>query len=811
MYIIVEGYRYQTEAAKVVLQKIHPLEQDRAISMYYVGYYYSNELNDTIFFLPKVVIDENGKLFGNPKYDPEKLINLSKSLENGNIDPTDYDFIYGLSVWIYRAISEFKEQQKRQTENGEIEETTIVYNRSIANVSHVGDDVSNTYLDIMLSLIRFSEENQEFITFVIKNIHSGFNKVNWNKTISKCQAYTDGHNVAYLEMVNKKKQINYDEELFVIFYSILNYLHEKHGFVVNINFAYELMEDDLFESYLDGYGATRLEQIRYKYFSDKMLHLWQLCYDFFSRSLSVKASEKVDDYLMVQNFNIVFEAMVDNLLSSHDKRIKNLHLREQLDGKRVDHIYAYDGLIHNQKEIYYIGDSKYYKFGNMPDDYSKYKQYTYARNVIQANLNIFNKDEGHKRAGEDYLVYLDEQTEGYNITPNFFIMARIPEDRSYDRDNLEYIKSEEPSYHFKNRLFDRDTLLLQYYNVNFLYILSVYGSGDDSAKDVFRKKARKNFKEMVINDIEEHYHFFSLQLKSDVNADNGDEGLENLDKMGKVIESKYFHKLLGKAYRPYEEHHFLYLALDSDKKNTDDNFSLLSDLSKDFNIRSYALNTDPKDEINTFYQKLPQDFFSLGDQEGGSGTIKTLNYRDFPNEVFLIGGYRTDKEHLSWIKNNYCYNVRYEDVKYAWENQRHGVVQTLNKRAVSVRFLILYDMSDEKPTEYTAYMIRGYRRRDEDWMRKKGYDNPHGEYLVYTIEREVSFADIPLNDIIESGLHDMIDFLKKRHPDYLKNMDTDDLILFNKNAPILKLGSEIEEISKGEIWRHHSNNNPEAL
>ena len=170
MYIIVEGYRYQTEAAKVVLQKIHPLEQDRAISMYYVGYYYSNELNDTIFFLPKVVIDENGKLFGNPKYDPEELINLSKSLENGNIDPTDYDFIYGLSVWIYRAISEFKEQQKRQTENGEIEETTIVYNRSIANVSHVGDDVSNTYLDIMLSLIRFSEENQEFITFVIKNI-----------------------------------------------------------------------------------------------------------------------------------------------------------------------------------------------------------------------------------------------------------------------------------------------------------------------------------------------------------------------------------------------------------------------------------------------------------------------------------------------------------------------------------------------------------------------------------------------------------------------------------------------------------------
>ena len=150
-------------------------------------------------------------------------------------------------------------------------------------------------------------------------------------------------------------------------------------------------------------------------------------------------------------------------------------------------------------------------------------------------------------------------------------------------------------------------------------------------------------------------------------------------------------------------------------------------------------------------------------------------------------------------------------MKYAWENQRHGVVQTLNKRAASVRFLILYDMSDENPSEYTAYMIRGHRRRNEDWMRKRGYDNPHGDYLVYTIEREVSIADIPLNDIIESGLHDMIDFLKKRHPDYLKNMDTDDLILFNKNAPIFKLGSEIETISKGEIWKYHSNNNPETF
>ena len=45
------------------------------------------------------------------------------------------------------------------------------------------------------------------------------------------------------------------------------------------------------------------------------------------------------------------------------------------------------------REVYYIGDSKYYKSGHPLTSESIYKQYTYARNVIQWNVNLFASDD----------------------------------------------------------------------------------------------------------------------------------------------------------------------------------------------------------------------------------------------------------------------------------------------------------------------------------------------------------------------------------------------------------------------------------
>ena len=77
---------------------------------------------------------------------------------------------------------------------------------------------------------------------------------------------------------NKKKQVNFDEELLIIFFSILQHMKETYGFPVKINVNFELIRGKKFERYINGYGKTRLKQIKYKYFSDKALELWDfLC------------------------------------------------------------------------------------------------------------------------------------------------------------------------------------------------------------------------------------------------------------------------------------------------------------------------------------------------------------------------------------------------------------------------------------------------------------------------------------------------------------------------------------------------------
>ena len=64
---------------------------------------------------------------------------------------------------------------------------------------------------------------------------------------------------------------------------------------------------------------------------------------------------------------------------------------------------------------------------------SVYKQYTYARNVIQWNLDIFNDG----RQTESGVKLRDDVTEGYNIIPNFFISAKLNEHFDYSDDGIE--------------------------------------------------------------------------------------------------------------------------------------------------------------------------------------------------------------------------------------------------------------------------------------------------------------------------------------------------------------------------------------
>jgi len=564
--VIIEGYCYRASAVRDVLHELSTLENvGGEISVGYVGYYYNPQLKDCVFILPKVLVNEENKVFS--RLDPHDIIDLDNCKL---LTSEERSFIYEFAVWIYRAIEVFNKNNPKND---------IVYRRQIAEMGKGKRMLSNTFLDILLSLLRFNKERHSFFTTVLRNLHSGYNKINWTRTISRSTAWVQNDVPVYLNPVNKKRQINTDEELIIIYFSILNHISETYGFPVDITLGFELIKGRKFEHYLKGYGKRRLKQIKYRYFSDIQLRLWELCYAFFDKAHQIHIVAEQREYLLVKNFNIVFEAIIDELIG--DKEPPR-GLKDQDDGKRVDHIYSYRNLTNNEedKPIYYIGDSKYYKIGNKISDESVYKQFTYARNVIQWNLNLFlDNSEKDDALRKEHPIYRDELTEGYNIIPNFFISAKMDEKLSY-ADNVSTTNSENNPFlsrHFENRLFDRDTLLVYHYDVNFLYVISLYARENKYQKAQWKANVRKLFREKIQDALEEKYKFYVMTPKPGLNHE-------------KYLREN-FQELLGKVYRPFDDTNYLSLALDKQKES--ENKDLLDKLQKDYYVVECRLGTNP--------------------------------------------------------------------------------------------------------------------------------------------------------------------------------------------------------------------------
>ena len=547
-----------------VLHELSTLENvGGEISVGYVGYYYNPQLKDCVFILPKVLVNEENKVFS--RLDPHDIIDLDNCKL---LISEERSFIYEFAVWIYRAIEVFNKNNPKND---------IVYHRQIAEMGKGKRVLSNTFLDILLSLLRFNKEHYSFFTTILRNLHSGYNKINWTRTISRSTAWVQDGTPVYLNPVNKKRQINTDEELIIIYFSILNHISETYGFPVDITLGFELIKGRKFEHYLKGYGKRRLKQIKYRYFSDIQLRLWELCYAFFDKAYQIHIVAEQREYLLVKSFNIVFEAIIDELIG--DKDVPR-GLKDQVDGKRVDHIYSYRNLTNNEgdKPIYYIGDSKYYKLGNKVSAESVYKQFTYARNVIQWNLNLFlDESKENVELQKRHPKYRDEQTEGYNIIPNFFISAKMDENLSY-ADNVSTTNRENNTFlsrHFENRLFDRDTLLVYHYDVNFLYVISLYARENKYQKAQWKANVRKLFREKIQDALEEKYKFYAMTPKPGLNHE-------------KYLREN-FQELLGKVYRPFDDTNYLSLALDQ----KEDNDTLLTKLQKDYYVVECPLGENP--------------------------------------------------------------------------------------------------------------------------------------------------------------------------------------------------------------------------
>lgn len=539
MKLYFEQYPYPLEKVSANVEKLllSVSKDGRTAMITYVGYYFSPEINDTIFILPKVFI----KKFGFP----EDIIDVSLE-ENSSLEKEDKEIIFSLSTWLYQAIQHYVE---RNPENG------ITSQANIQNVIASNGESDKTYLDVILALLKFHKEHKNLFTQIAIINNSGNNKIHWGKTIRKTQPIFKNSSPYYTEFRNKNRVVNFDDEIIVLFYSVLQYVRQNYHFQASKPVGYETMSPQKIESIIESEKGTRiLRSMRGKYYTDELKALWELLYAFFDKAEQIHQRHYSSETLLVHNFNIVFEDMIDQLISDTDIP---KGLKEQKDGKIIDHIYSSRSLI-DDSDIYFIGDSKYYKEENEVGDHSIYKQFTYAKNVIQYNIDIFNEKGSHKKEELRNLRYRDELTEGYNITPNFFIRGVIDDNKDYSYSDARLKKEQKEPYineHFQNRLFDRDTLVLQSYNINFLYVLSSYISEVSSSESEYIKKT---FRKDLLATFDSHYNFYKITP----------QGIDV-----KTFVNKYFRLLSGKIYQSNENDTFIWLALEkmkSDQINNND-------------------------------------------------------------------------------------------------------------------------------------------------------------------------------------------------------------------------------------------------
>ncbi len=745
MILLFEEYQYTTAAdialIKQCVDEAYLTETDNYVKIGCVGYFYCThpEINDAVFVLPKVFIDENGLAFG--KIEPEKIIRLD-SFSDKSLDQ-EKETIFELSAWLYQAIAHFVEEHK---------DTDIVKMSNVQEVASAKGEKCQTYIDIILQLQKFQKEHRHLFTYISIVNRSGTRKINWNKTVRKVQPFLQDDTPIYMDFYNKTKSINFDEELIVLFFSTLRYLQEKMRFKTVCDLRYDLIPVRKIESMIShGQGTRRLRTIRKKYFTDELVQLWNLLYVFFDKAEKIASGKYHQEKLLAIKFNIIFEAMIDQLIGGNDVEENLKRLKNQKDGKHLDHLYKEPSLINNSGDIYFIGDSKYYKESTDLVGNSVYKQFTYAKNIIQYHIDLFNKSKQYP----DGIQYRDALTEGYNITPNFFIRASAVKDEnglySYTEDGLknEYeddVKEKQNKLfncHFPNRLFDRDTFVLQTYNINFLYVLAHYVQGADKS---IQKRIRDKFREDLLKRFNALYDFWILTT--------------NKSQLQSAID-KHFRKINGKVFCPYpdEDEPLLYLALEKEavgmtqvadfmmlRKKKIDDLALIAALEEDFDVYKLpALGDDPKEamekEKKRRVEQYQYDFY-----QNQYGELKVAeeqeSYIPFPSDtVFLIGCYKNE-EHLDWIRNNQKYNVRLGD--------RRGAVKENDEQVVTARFLILYDF--EKPSEYKVYHLDNKQRvyKLED-MKKAEYPTPEGaKYLLYDLTGEPIKLVIDVQKILEA-------------------------------------------------------------
>jgi hypothetical protein len=331
MKILIEGEHYPLEKlSSIISDKFYKTSNDIGI-INHVGYFYSFENREVVYILPKVFIGEDKKVLF--ELDKDEL--LDKQLDNP-------DLKYFM-ILFYRSLREYR---KRFANN-----TLVQKNETLVLDSNIGDN-EYSFLDIVLNLLNFHNENKMTLLFIEKKYQSAqHKKVSWDRTIRKTlPLFTKSKQPIYVQSYNKKKIIDTEETLLTLFYSVLNDIKIEYKFSIEIDKIYKIHIGKSYKKLCKD-APKILKRIKHKYFSDILKKIYKLMELYFSVGNHAKTKKRHNEFILVDKYNIIFEDMIDNLFSdtlpSEIKKLKNHD-----DGKIVDHIFEYDGLFDNEESIF---------------------------------------------------------------------------------------------------------------------------------------------------------------------------------------------------------------------------------------------------------------------------------------------------------------------------------------------------------------------------------------------------------------------------------------------------------------------------
>lgn len=88
--------------------------------------------------------------------EPKDLINAEDCKE---LTTEEHTFIYNLSVWIYRAITVFRDHEFDRVEDGKRQSSIVLYKQA-PMMGHTRKRKANTFLDVLLTLQEWNKRNE---------------------------------------------------------------------------------------------------------------------------------------------------------------------------------------------------------------------------------------------------------------------------------------------------------------------------------------------------------------------------------------------------------------------------------------------------------------------------------------------------------------------------------------------------------------------------------------------------------------------------------------------------------------------------